>query len=178
VATDFSKLGTGKFKFFNSVRRTRDINSSKNASMNIRNGSYKLAGAVFLSALSSVFFVAAVTLTSPATAAAPAAYVPDEIIVKFGKTLADRVKEVISKGQQARDIELSDSLDELHKKYRLRSAKPLFKNFKRDCQRLEALHKKDKTLLTKKEKQNSAKTQKGPKGCNRSRPEQDLQNHL
>ncbi|MHC4754236.1 MAG: S8 family serine peptidase, partial [Planctomycetota bacterium] len=79
-------------------------------------------------------------------------YVPNEIIIKFKKPAADIIEGGMFAGKQVRSLKLSDSLDELHKKYQVRSAKALFGNFRKKRQQTKALLQKDKTLLTKTEK--------------------------
>ena len=79
-------------------------------------------------------------------------YVPDEIIVKFKNNAAKTLEEKILAGSDAAQLELSGSLDKLNKKFRLHNVKPVFKNFKAHRRRLNALLKKDKALLTKREK--------------------------
>ncbi len=79
-------------------------------------------------------------------------YVPDEIIVKFKNNAAITLEEKILTGSGVAQLELSGSLDKLNKKFRLRNVKPVFKNFKTHRRRLNALLKKDKALLTKREK--------------------------
>jgi len=79
-------------------------------------------------------------------------YVSDEIIVKFKNNAAITLEEKILTGSGVAQLELSGSLDKLNKKFRLRNVKPVFKNFKAHRRRLNALLKKDKALLTKREK--------------------------
>ncbi|MHC4758179.1 MAG: S8 family serine peptidase [Planctomycetota bacterium] len=90
-------------------------------------------------------------------------YVPNEIILKFRKTLADKIDEKLSQGRPVQDITLSDSLEKLNNKYRLKSAKPLFKNFKIRRQRQKTLLKKNRALLTKREKRVLRRLKRAPK---------------
>ncbi len=94
----------------------------------------------------------------------------NEIIVKFKNAAAITLEEKTSAGFDAAQLELSDSLDKLNKKFRLRNVKPLFKNFKAHRQRLKALLKKDKAhrevsplgLLTKREKRILQRLKRAP----------------
>ncbi|GAI25210.1 unnamed protein product, partial [marine sediment metagenome] len=60
---------------------------------------------------------------------------------------------------------ISASLDKLNKEHRFKKAKPLFKNFRTNRQHLKALLKKDKALLTKKEKHILRRLKRTPKGA-------------
>jgi len=93
-------------------------------------------------------------------------YAPNEIIVKFNKPIADIIEDGILAGKPLRDLKLSDSLDELHQKYRLRDAKTLFKNFKKNTQQMKALQNKDKAFLTKKERHILKRLARAPKDAN------------
>ncbi|MHC4462770.1 MAG: S8 family serine peptidase [Planctomycetota bacterium] len=79
-------------------------------------------------------------------------YVPNEIIVKLKNNVPITLEEKISIGSGVAHMELSASLDKLNKRFCLSNVKPVFKNFKTHRRRLKALLKKDKTLLTKREK--------------------------
>lgn len=63
-------------------------------------------------------------------------YVPNELIVKFKNTAADILAAGISEGKHIQDLQLSDSLDKLNKKYKTRAVRTLFKGFKRNRQRI------------------------------------------
>ncbi|GAF83267.1 unnamed protein product, partial [marine sediment metagenome] len=75
----------------------------------------------------------------------------NEIIVKFKNAAARTLPETFT-GSDVVQLELSNSLVRLNKRFRVRNVKPLFKNFKAHRERLKALLKKDKALLTKREK--------------------------
>ena len=90
-------------------------------------------------------------------------YVENELIVKFRGIPADAIEMGLAKGRAAHELKLSDSLDNLNKKYKLRKAKPLFKNFKSNRQRVKALLKKDKALLSKKEKHILRRLKRAPR---------------
>jgi len=79
-------------------------------------------------------------------------YVPNEIIVKLKNSAAITIEEKISAGSGVARLELSGSLDKLNKRFHLSNIKPVFKNFKAQRHRLKALLKKDKALLTQREK--------------------------
>ena len=78
-------------------------------------------------------------------------YVPNQIIMKFRGSVADAIETALVQGAAYSNTQLPNSLDRLNKKYKLKDFKPLFKGFKRTRQRLQALKKKDKALLTAKE---------------------------
>jgi len=110
----------------------------------------------------------AVLLLSQTVAASgpiPDKYVPNEIIVKFRGNAADAVEKGLAKGMSAKGLKLSDSLDELNKRYRLKKAKCLVKNFKGNRGRVKALLKKDKALLSKKERRIADRLKRAPKGA-------------
>ncbi len=92
-----------------------------------------------------------------------AKYVPNEIIVKFNSSLTDVLETQLSKGLPPAKLKLSASLDRLNSKYRLRSAKAIFKNFKKKRQHIKALPEKDKTLLSTTEKQILRRMTRAPK---------------
>ena len=78
-------------------------------------------------------------------------YVSNEIIVKFRKDTADAVSKRISQNGPADRLEMTNSLDGLNKRYRLQRARALFKDFKKNRQRMKDLLQKDKSLLSPKE---------------------------
>ncbi len=92
-------------------------------------------------------------------------YVENEIIIKYHGNAAEAIEMGLAKGRAAHELKLSDSLDKLNKKYKLRKAKPLFKNFKENRQRVKTLAKKDKALLSKKEKHILRRLKRAPKGA-------------
>jgi len=96
----------------------------------------------------------------------PLEYVPNEIIVKFRRKAADVIEMRQAEGDSASELEISASLDKLNKRYKLKKARPLFKNFKENRQRVKALLKKDKALLTKKERRILRRLKRAPKGAN------------
>jgi len=98
-------------------------------------------------ALLVVFSAISVAATRPALAD----YVENQIIVKFRKSVTDTLKPKPGDGLSSSELRLSRSLERLNKKYRLRKAKPLFKNFRKNRQHLNSLLKKNRALLTSKE---------------------------
>lgn len=79
-------------------------------------------------------------------------YIPNEIIVKFRETVTGMIEEEPEFGKSSGELTLSQVLDEFDAKHRISDIKPLFKNFRRNRQRLRALQGKSKSLLTQKEK--------------------------
>ncbi|MFC1781985.1 S8 family serine peptidase [Planctomycetota bacterium] len=71
-------------------------------------------------------------------------YVPNEIIVKFKKAAAVRLASGIEKGVQPEQLKLSETLDKINRKYRVRKIKSIFPDFKERNQRLENLAHLDK----------------------------------
>jgi subtilisin family serine protease len=90
-------------------------------------------------------------------------YAPNEIIVKFQAHAADVLEQNLAQKTPVSRLTLSPQLDTLNTKYRAKEIKPLFKNFKKNRQRLEALRKKDKSLLTKKDKHILRRLRRAPK---------------
>jgi subtilisin family serine protease len=79
-------------------------------------------------------------------------FVPNEIIVKFKKPVSARIADALLKDKKCSDLNLSASLDTLNRKYKLEKTEAVFKNFKKHRQDVQALQKKDHSLLTMKEK--------------------------
>ena len=74
-------------------------------------------------------------------------YIPGEIIVKFRENAADTLQqqETTLYGKQfkpLREVPLTSSLDKLNKKYNTGEFKPVFKNFRRQKEKLRALRQK------------------------------------
>ncbi|MHC4308354.1 MAG: S8 family peptidase, partial [Planctomycetota bacterium] len=82
----------------------------------------------------------------------PFEYVENEIIVKFRGQVADAIESKLAAGGSWSELELGGSLSELKNKYRVKSAGPVFKDFKKNRQKVQSLLTKDKGLLGKKEK--------------------------
>ena len=60
---------------------------------------------------------------------------------------------------------MSQSLDNINRKYNVRKIRPIIKNFKSQRQRMKNLVKKDKATLTKKEKHLLRRLKRAPKGA-------------
>jgi len=90
-------------------------------------------------------------------------YAENQIIVKFRRTITDTLETKLPDAVSASGLKMSRSLDRLNKKYRLKKATPLFKKFRKNRQYLNALQKKDKALLTKKEKRLLRRLKRAPK---------------
>ena len=118
--------------------------------------------AILLS-LALVFVMAA--LAPAATFSVQADYVENQIIVKFRKPVTDTLEMKLAEGISTSELKLSHSLNSLNKKYRFKKARPLFKNFKKNRQRIKTLLTKDKTLLTKKEKRILRRLKRARKGA-------------
>jgi subtilisin family serine protease len=96
--------------------------------------------------------VAITVSTSAAVRSSDDDYVPDELIVKFRPEIADRLQEQMELDISINQMSLSKELDDIKVKYRLKEVRPLFKNFQQNHEWLKDLHRKDKTLLSKKER--------------------------
>ena len=81
-------------------------------------------------------------------------YVPNEIIVKFRGPAANTIEEQTQ----------SENPVPLIEKYKVKELKPLFKDFRKKQQKLNSLQKKDKGLLTQKEKHILSKLKRAPAG--------------
>jgi subtilisin family serine protease len=79
-------------------------------------------------------------------------YVTEEIIIKLKEPTARTIGENTFNDPVVAKSDWSDSLGKLNKKFRLSGVERLFKNFKARKERTKALLKKDKSLLTKREK--------------------------
>jgi len=112
----------------------------------------------------SLAFLLAVTTAAPAAALPiPAEYVPNEIIVKFRGTVANTVEEQLELKGRSSELNLSQDLDELNARYRVRKIKPLFKNFRQKRQRLKALQEGSGAFPTRKEKRILRRLSRAPK---------------
>ncbi|MHC4619322.1 MAG: hypothetical protein ACYTEQ_16375, partial [Planctomycetota bacterium] len=112
-----------------------------------------------------VLVLFAMLFAQAAAQAAPTRHVPNEIIIKFRETAADKVERELQLGKSARELRLSEKLDQLSARYRVKAIKPVFENFKKNRQRLQTLLHKDKALLTKKEKHIRRRLNRAPKGA-------------
>ena len=73
-------------------------------------------------------YVNPVTFEKPSPAAS-GQYVPNELIIKFRKNIADTIEEQLGIESPAGTLNIPQRLDKLNKRYRVRKIKPLFKNF-------------------------------------------------
>jgi len=105
-----------------------------------------------ISSLSLALITVYSVLTTAATPAVPPDYAENQIIVKFYKPVTDVLQIKLDEALSPAQMKFSRSMDRLNKKYRLKKAEPLFRNFKKRRQEIKNLLKKDKTLLTEKEK--------------------------
>lgn len=94
----------------------------------------------------------------------PSEYVPNEIIVKFRVEVTYRVEGQLRLEKSAGELKLSRGLDDLNARYHAKEISPLFKNFKNKRQQVEALLRKDKTLLTKREEHIIRRLKRARKG--------------
>jgi len=92
-------------------------------------------------------------------------YVPSELIIKFKKTAAATIANWILEERRIHELKLSNTLDELNEKYKVRNIEALFKDFKQNRQYVQDLLKKDKVLLTKPEKRILKRLSRAPKGA-------------
>jgi subtilisin family serine protease len=112
----------------------------------------------------SLVIVAGVFLSAVMAYAEEPHYVPNEIIVKFKKEVADTLERtIIQKGVAPSQVHLAASLDNLNKKYKVKKFKQIFPNFKKNKEKLEAIKKKNPSLLTKKEKHLLKRLKRAPK---------------
>ncbi|MHC4616963.1 MAG: S8 family serine peptidase [Planctomycetota bacterium] len=112
-----------------------------------------------------VAFWAVTASASTAKPPVPAEYAPNEILVKFSGPVANALEQQHEAGASAGRWNLSPGLDQLNARYRLKEIRPIFKDFKKNRQRLKALLKRDKALLTKKEEHILRRLKRAPKGA-------------
>jgi len=120
----------------------------------------------FINMFAAVIVIAAWGLVSGTVYADTPQYVPDEIIVKFTKPVADILeKEHVQKKKPARQLKLNSSLDKLNKKYMVKNFTQIFKSFKKNRQKILSLNKKNKSQLTAKEIHLLKRLQRAPKNA-------------
>ena len=90
-------------------------------------------------------------------------YAPNVIIVKFRQSAADSLYLQFQQGAAADGLQFSDSLQKLNNKYKLKKASALFKNFRKNQEKLKALQQQDKILLTPKQKHILRRLKRAPK---------------
>jgi len=92
------------------------------------------------------------TITLAAGASSSPQYVPDEIIVKFRDTVAERVHQQLELNGSPERLQLSQGLDRLNSEYKPRVIAPLFEGFRDKSRRLKSIQAKSAYALTVKEK--------------------------
>ncbi|MHC4572693.1 MAG: S8 family serine peptidase [Planctomycetota bacterium] len=92
-------------------------------------------------------------------------YKPGEIIVKFKQAVAERLEQQLTEGRLVEDLELSPSLQKLSRKHKVKTIRPVFKDFKGKRQRMKVILKKDKALLSGKEKRLLRRLKRAPVGA-------------
>lgn len=93
------------------------------------------------------------------------AVAPDEIIVKFTEAAANALEEQLNVHKSVSYSEVSHGLGQLNARYRVKQIKPLFKNFKKNSKKWNALLQKDASLLTEKEERLLRRRKRAPKGA-------------
>jgi len=93
-----------------------------------------------------------------------ARYVSNEIIVKYKKSAADKLTAGLSEGKKVNEVELGGTLDNLHRRCRVKRIEGLFPNFKERMGQIEALKHKDKGSLSKREERLLRRGRRAPKG--------------
>ncbi|HUW20042.1 MAG TPA: S8 family serine peptidase [Sedimentisphaerales bacterium] len=88
---------------------------------------------------------------------------PNQILIKFRETTANAVAEQLGLSRSAGELTLSQRLDELNTRYRLKRVEPLFKDFKKNLRQMEALLQKDEKLLAEKQKLTLRRLRRAPK---------------
>jgi predicted outer membrane repeat protein len=104
-------------------------------------------------------------LTPAATRLVSGAHVSDEILVKFRRDVSDSIEKAMAESTTGSNPGLPDSLKDLNQKYRIRDARKLFKNFRKNREEKNALLKKDKVLLKDEEKRILTRLKRAPKGA-------------
>ena len=92
-------------------------------------------------------------------------YVPDVVIIKYKKNAANKLAAGLSAKKKLKEMKVSKSLDKLNNKFKVKDIRPVFKNFKANRTKLEALKTKDENKLTKKEKHILKRQKRAPKNA-------------
>ncbi len=92
------------------------------------------------------------------------AYVPNQMVVKFKETAAAKLEEQLWAGKKADEIKLSDSLDELGRRYGVRKVRSVFRGFREKARRMEALLKKDQSQMSRRERHLVERQRRAAKG--------------
>ncbi|HEG43941.1 MAG TPA: hypothetical protein ENH94_07835, partial [Phycisphaerales bacterium] len=90
---------------------------------------------------------------------------PNEIIVKFKEPIAATIENQLETQTLAGPLTFSHELDQLNARYRVQKIRPIFKNFKKNRQRIKDLRLKNRSLLTKKEKHILRRLKRAPKNA-------------
>ncbi|MHC4575195.1 MAG: S8 family serine peptidase, partial [Planctomycetota bacterium] len=112
---------------------------------------------------SLLVLLSAPDLALSARAPIPGDYAPNEILIKFRQPVASALEQQLGLKLSVDKFKLSVGLDELNARHRLKKIQPVFKDFKKNRQRLNALLKKDKATLTQKEKHILRRLKRAPK---------------
>ncbi|MHC4154421.1 MAG: S8 family serine peptidase [Planctomycetota bacterium] len=91
------------------------------------------------------------------------AYAPDELLVKLHGAVAQTVERQLGGNSPAGALRLTVGLDELNARYRVSDIKPVFKDFKKNREKLKGLLRKDRALLTRKERHLLRRLARAPK---------------
>ncbi|MDD5680981.1 MAG: S8 family serine peptidase, partial [Candidatus Omnitrophica bacterium] len=84
------------------------------------------------------------TIETPKQIQPQSRYVPNEIIVKFKADAADTLeREIIRGGEITSPVQISPSIDKLNEKHKVKKINPVFKNFKKDKERIKLLGQKE-----------------------------------
>jgi predicted outer membrane repeat protein len=92
-------------------------------------------------------------------------YAPNQIIIKFRRPIADSIENQLKAETPPGRLQISQNLDQLNTRYKVKSIKPLFKNFKQNRQNIKQLQTKNTTALTKQEKHLLRRLNRAPKGA-------------
>jgi subtilisin family serine protease len=85
--------------------------------------------------------------------------------VEFRQPVANTLEQQLKLDSSPIELTLSKGLDKINAIYRVKSIKPLVKNFRKSRQRLKAIQAKSKTLLSRKEKRILKRLERAPKGA-------------
>jgi len=100
-----------------------------------------------------LFLLVFISPAFPKKLLAPAVpeYIPDEILIKFKEAPACSVKSILNRNGPTNKCRLPEPLEKLRRKYKFTKAGPLFKNFKKNRNKIQSLLKKEKRFLTNKQ---------------------------
>ncbi len=92
-------------------------------------------------------------------------YVPGQIIVKFKKPVADALQNQTKPNISPSEFKLTKQLDKLNRKHHAKSIKPVFKNFRKNNQRIESLRSKNIYQLNSKDRRLLRRLKRSPKNA-------------